>query len=70
LDAILSSDIRLFDVPDMTAVLEEAWKLVEEKGMSEENFQAFTFGNAVRLWASLNPWLIDKTMVVDSRLSE
>ena len=32
----------------MTEVLEEAWEL-EEKGMSEEDFQAFTFGNAVKL---------------------
>jgi predicted TIM-barrel fold metal-dependent hydrolase len=54
LGAILSSDISHFDVPDMTEVLEEAWELVEEKGMAEEDFQAFCFGNAVRLWASLN----------------
>jgi predicted TIM-barrel fold metal-dependent hydrolase len=52
LGAILSSDISHFDVPDMTEVLEEAWELVGEKGMSEEDFHAFSFGNAVRLWAS------------------
>ena len=38
--AILSSDISHFDVPDMTEVLEEAWELAEEKGMSAEDFQA------------------------------
>jgi len=38
LGAILSSDISHFDVPDMTEVLEEAWELVEEKGMSERRF--------------------------------
>jgi predicted TIM-barrel fold metal-dependent hydrolase len=54
LGAVLSSDISHFDVPDMTEVLEEAWELVEEHGMSEEDFYAFTFGNAVRLWAALN----------------
>ena len=54
LGAVLSSDISHFDVPDMTEVLEEAWELVEEKGMSEEDFHAFTFGNAAKLWATLN----------------
>ena len=63
LGAILSSDISHFDVPDMTEVLEEAWELVEEKGMPEEDFQAFTFGNAVKLWASLNPDFFKGTVV-------
>jgi hypothetical protein len=63
LGAVLSSDISHFDVPDMTEVLEEAWELVDERGMSEEDFYAFTFGNAVRLWTSLNPDFFKGTMV-------
>jgi predicted TIM-barrel fold metal-dependent hydrolase len=63
LGAVLSSDISHFDVPDMTRVLEEAWELVEEKGMSEEDFHAFTFSNAIKLWASLNPRFFDGTAV-------
>jgi len=63
LGAVLSSDISHFDVPDMTEVLEEAWELVEDKGMSEEDFYAFTFGNAVKLWASLNPDFFTGTAV-------
>jgi predicted TIM-barrel fold metal-dependent hydrolase len=63
LGAILSSDISHFDVPDMTEVLEEAWELVEEKGMSEEDFYAFSFGNAVRLWASLDADFFKGTVV-------
>jgi len=63
LGAILSSDISHFDVPDMTEVLEEAWELVEEKGMSEKDFHAFSFGNPVRLWASLNPDFFKGTVV-------
>jgi hypothetical protein len=63
LGAVLSSDISHFDVPDMTEVLEEAWELVEEKGMSEEDFYAFTFSNAVKLWASLNPDFFTGTAV-------
>ena len=49
--------------PDMTEVLEEAWELVEKKGMAEEDFHAFSFGNAVRLWASLNPDFFKGTTV-------
>jgi predicted TIM-barrel fold metal-dependent hydrolase len=63
LGAVLSSDISHFDVPDMTRVLEEAWELVEEKSMSEEDFSSFTFGNAVSLWASLNPDFFTGTVV-------
>ena len=63
LGAILSSDISHFDVPDMTQVLVEAWELVEEKGMSERDFRAFSFTNAVRLWASGNPDFFTGTAV-------
>ncbi|HLW71472.1 MAG TPA: amidohydrolase family protein [Candidatus Binataceae bacterium] len=63
LGAVLSSDISHFDVPDMTQVLEEAWELVEEKGLSEEDFNAFTFGNAAKLWASLNADFFKDTTV-------
>jgi hypothetical protein len=63
LGAVLSSDISHFDVPDMTEVLEEAWELVEDRGMSEEDFYAFTFGNAVNLWTSLNPDFFKGTVV-------
>ena len=63
LGAVLSSDISHFDVLDMTEVLEEGGELVEEKGMSEEEFQAFTFGNPVNLWASLNPDFFKGTVV-------
>ena len=63
LGAVLSSDISHFDVPDMTEVLEEAWELVAERGMSEEDFHAFTFGNAVKLWTGLNPDFFKGTVV-------
>jgi predicted TIM-barrel fold metal-dependent hydrolase len=63
LGAILSSDISHFDVPDMTEVLEEAWELVEDCGMSEEDFHAFTFGNGARLWASQNRDFFTGTVV-------
>jgi hypothetical protein len=31
--------------------------------MSEEDFYAFTFGNAVKLWTSLNPDFFKGTLV-------
>jgi predicted TIM-barrel fold metal-dependent hydrolase len=55
LGAMLSSDISHWDVPDMTQVLKEAWEHVEDHGMAEEDFFAFTFGNAVDAWTATNP---------------
>jgi hypothetical protein len=63
LGAVLSSDISHFDVPDMTEVLEEAWELVEQRGMSAEDFYAFTFSNPIRLWTTLNPDFFKGTIV-------
>lgn len=70
LSAVLSSDISHFDVPDMTEVLEEAWELVEERGMSEADFKAFSFGNAVELWSSQNPDFFAGTVVEDAVRAE
>jgi predicted TIM-barrel fold metal-dependent hydrolase len=63
LNAILASDISHFDVLDMTEILEEAWELVEKKGMSEEDFRAFTFTNAADLWTATNPDFFKGTVV-------
>ena len=50
LNAFFSSDIGHWDVPDARAVLPEAWEAVEHGFLTEEDFRAFTYGNAVRLW--------------------
>ena len=50
LKAIFSSDIGHWDVPDMNEVLLEAWELVEQGLVSEEDFRDFTFANPVSLW--------------------
>ena len=63
LGALLSSDISHWDVPDMTAVLKEAWEHVEDRGMSEEDFYSFTFGNAVDAWTATNPDFFRNTQV-------
>lgn len=53
--AMLGSDIGHWDVPDVTAVIEEAYENVEKEILSEEDFRDFVFGNAVRFYAGANP---------------
>lgn len=45
LNAVFSSDIGHWDVPDMTEVTEEAYVLVEEGKLTEDNFRDFVFVN-------------------------
>ena len=63
LNAIFSSDIGHFDVPDMTAVVPEAYELVEHGLLTDEDFRDFTFGNAVRFWGEVNPEFFRGTAV-------
>ena len=51
LNAIFSSDIGHWDVPDNREVLAEAYELVERGLFSADDFRAFTFGNAVDLYS-------------------
>lgn len=55
LQAIFSSDIGHWDVPDMRAVVEEAYVLVEEGLLTERDFRDFMFVNPVTLWTGMNP---------------
>lgn len=55
LSPMFSSDIGHFDVIEMSGVLEEAYELLEDGDLTEEEFQSFTFGNAARLHTALNP---------------
>ena len=66
LRAVFASDIGHWDVPDAREVLPEAWELVEKGLLSEGDFRAFTFGNAVSLWAGGNPAFFDGTVVEDA----
>jgi predicted TIM-barrel fold metal-dependent hydrolase len=54
LRAVFGSDIGHFDVPDMTRVLPEAYELVENELISEDDFRDFVFRNPIRLWAGNN----------------
>ncbi|HUC10535.1 MAG TPA: hypothetical protein VL985_08925, partial [Stellaceae bacterium] len=63
INAIFSSDIGHFDVPDMLMPVPEAYELVEDGLLSEDDFRDFTFANAVRLWGTQNPRFFDGTRI-------
>ena len=63
IQAIYSSDIGHFDVPDMLQVLPEAWELVEDGLIAKDDFRDFTFANAVKLWGTQNPRFFEGTSV-------
>src|SRR5262249_54598936 len=63
LNAVYSSDIGHFDVIDMRDPLREAWELVEDDHITSDDFRAFTFTNAVKLWGTQNPKFFEGTRV-------
>src|SRR5438477_2315018 len=69
LNAIFSSDIGHFDVPDMADVVPEAYELVEHGLIDNNDFKDFMFTNAVRFWGEVNPEFFRGT-VVEKQASE
>ena len=63
LNAIYSSDIGHFDVIDMREPLPEAYELVEDGHITDDDFRDFVFANAVRLWGTQNPDFFEGTLV-------
>jgi predicted TIM-barrel fold metal-dependent hydrolase len=63
INAIFSSDIGHFDVPDMLSPVPEAHELVEDGFITADDFRDFTFTNAVRLWGTQNPCFFEGTRV-------
>ncbi len=63
LNALFSSDIGHFDVPDMADVVPEAHELVEHGLIDEADFRDFMFDNAVRFWGEVNPDFFAGTVV-------
>ena len=63
LNALFSSDIGHFDVPDMTDVVPEAYELVEHELLTVDDFRDFMFTNAVRFWGEVNPDFFKGTAV-------
>jgi hypothetical protein len=63
LNAIYSSDVGHFDVIDMRDPLPEAYELVEDGFITQDDFRDFVFGNSVRLWGTQNPNFFDGTRI-------
>jgi predicted TIM-barrel fold metal-dependent hydrolase len=55
LPALFASDIGHWDVRDMRDVVPDAFELVKQGHIDDEQFRAFVFENPVRLWAGGNP---------------
>jgi len=55
LNAIFSSDIGHFDVPDMTAVVPEAYELVEHGLLTDDDFRDFMFATRCASGARWTP---------------
>ena len=63
LNALFSSDVGHFDVPDMAEVVPEAYELVEHGLINDDDFRDFMFTNAVRFWGEVNPDFFKGTAV-------
>ena len=66
LNAIFGSDVGPWDVPDMRAVVPEAFELVERGHLDAEAFRDFTFGNVVRMFTAMNPGFFEGTAVAEA----
>jgi len=62
LRAMMGSDISHWDVPDMTEPVADAYELVERGRITEDDFREFSFLNAVRLHAGMNPRFFQGTI--------
>ena len=69
LNAFYSSDIGHFDVIDMRDPLPEAYELVEDGFLTDDNFRDFVFANAVRLWGTQNPRFFEGTAVAKAAVT-
>lgn len=63
LKPMMSSDIGHWDVLDMTQVLPDSYKLVEEGLITPEQYRAFVCDNPANLHLSMNPRFFDGTRV-------
>jgi hypothetical protein len=70
LNAVFSSDLGHWDVPEMAHVLDETYELVEHELLSPDDFRRFTFSNVARLYTSMNPDFFKGTAVEAAVASE
>jgi predicted TIM-barrel fold metal-dependent hydrolase len=63
LQAMFSSDIGHWDIPDFRDVLPEAWELVEKELLDRNQFESFMYGNIVSMMTGANPDYFKGTQV-------
>jgi hypothetical protein len=63
INAIYSSDVGHWDVPDLREVLAESWALVEQGAISEADFKAWTFDNPYKFYTEANERFFEGTAV-------
>jgi predicted TIM-barrel fold metal-dependent hydrolase len=63
INAIYSSDVGHWDVPDLTAPLAESWELVQEGVISEADFKAYVFSNPYKFYTEANPNFFEGTAI-------
>ena len=63
INAIWSSDIGHWDVPDLTEPLAESWDLVEQGVITAADFKALVFDNPYRFYTEANPQFFKGTAV-------
>ncbi|OKH46229.1 amidohydrolase [Calothrix sp. HK-06] len=68
INAIYSSDVGHWDVPDLTAPLAESWDLVKEGVISEADFKSYVFANPYKFYTEANPNFFKGT-AIESKVS-
>jgi predicted TIM-barrel fold metal-dependent hydrolase len=66
LNAVFSSDIGHWDVPDNRGVLAEAWEMVEAGLIERDDFRRFTFENPMALFTGTNENFFARTIVAEA----
>jgi predicted TIM-barrel fold metal-dependent hydrolase len=65
INAIYSSDVGHWDVPDLRLVLAESRALVDQGAISEADFKAWVFDNPFKFYTEANPRFFEGTAVAD-----
>jgi len=65
INAIYSSDVGHWDVPDLQHALSNSWGLVEEDVISAEDFKAYVFGNPYKFYTQANASFFEGTAVAE-----
>ena len=70
LHALFGSDIGHWDVPEIEDVLVEAFELVEDGVVAEEDFRRFAFASPVAFWTANNPRFFEGSAVAEAAAKE